>query len=201
MIMNRRLFLYVFIFVNIFFFLSACSQTVTQEQKSALLKKELGLESDAGLDYENVKHLMFLHKYPAEGDKKLSADAVALARKMIADGKSYFPVVEYSEAILSYPTPEIVLAFANGFLRVAQVRIDKKKPDLSKPMNENDLEWYFKGSAFYYNLAIDFAKKINQEFSVGQLKAINATLTCIDKTLVDPMTNVERPCELIAEHS
>lgn len=185
------------VFLPLLLAVTACAQDISGEEKAALRKEVLGLEPGARIDYENIEHLVFLHKYPTEKDKALSAASVALAKESMADGKRLFDRVQYEEAIEAYPTPQIVLAFGNGFLRIAQHYLNKSSPDLSSPLGDHDVQWQFKGAAFYYDLALRFSQRIDEPFDARQHRAIEAAIQCIETSLIDPKYNVDHPCEVV----
>jgi len=172
-----------------FYFLQNHRGSEGKFDRSTLMKNELNISSDAELDYENVNHLVFLYEHASKRDKQFARSSIEVARELMTKENRSFARVEFEDAILSYPTPDLVLEFANGFLRTAQNYYDIEKPNIDLPMGNNDLKWYLLGSKFYFNLAVEFSSEIDVLFSREKVGKIHATTDCID-TLLDGSAQV-----------
>lgn len=160
-------------------------------------KAESGLSNFGQLNYENVDHLVLMHQKASRQDIQFSKDSLQLAERMMHEEGNLFPRVELEEAITSYPTPEIVIKFANGFLNIAQFYLINQEATLKTPVGNNDIKWYLEGSYFYYKLAIDFAEKIDQPFNKNINEKIILTMDCINQLLVDRAFKKTNHCQTI----
>jgi len=168
--------------------------------KIALMEQELGIADDILLSSAKIKHLLFLHKYATKVDKKFAEDSLVIAKISMREEGSLFAREQYEDAAATYPTPDLILAIADGFIRTAQYRIDPANPDLLMPMNDKDLRGYFRGAAHYYRLALEFSVKIDEPFPRGKIIGIIEALKCIDMSLNDIRLNVETPCNIVGDY-
>lgn len=168
-----------------------------RQNRSALLSDELGITHESALDYENLAHLVFLNRHASADDKELAKASITLANKLMIDEGHLFPRVEYEDAILAYPTPDTVLGFANGFLRVAQENIDVDDPNIRASLGNNTVAWYLKGSKSYFQLAMSFADKIAEPFPEDKRLAIRNSLMCIDDFINDAPRTRQTKCSYV----
>lgn len=187
--------------VNLFIFLSfsiifGCKPT-GEIDKVHQKKIESSLSNFGQLNYENVDHLVLMHQKASRQDIQFSKDSLQLAERMMREEGNLFPRVELEEAITSYPTPEIVIKFANGFLNIAQFYLVNEEATLKTPVGNNDIKWYLEGAHFYYKLATEFAEKIDKPFNKDINEKIILTMDCINQLLVDESFKDTNCCQKI----
>jgi hypothetical protein len=146
-------------------------------------KTESGISDFTHLDYENVDHLVLMHKTATTADIQFSKDSMQLAEQQVREQGYLFPRIQLEEALTSYPTPEIVIEFANSFLNVAQYYLSNEVVSLKKPLGDNDIQWYLEGAHFFLKLAMDFSKKIDRPFNRKTSDKIRLTMNCISQIL------------------
>lgn len=160
-------------------------------------KIESSLSKFGQLNYENVDHLVLMYQKASRQDIQFSKDSLQLAERMMHEEGNLFPRVELEEAITSYPTPEIVIKFANCFLNIAQFYLLDEEATLKTPVGNNDIEWYLRGAHFYYKLATDFAEKIDKPFNKNINEKIILTMDCINQLLVNGVFKDTNHCQKI----
>ncbi len=155
----------------------------------------LGASHFSEPDYENVDHLVLLNQKAGPQEIRFSEESIQIAKRMISAEGHLFPRVQLEEALKTYPTPEILLYFADGFLKVAQFHLLNRDATLKTPLGNNDVIWYFEGAYFYYGLAMEFSKKINQPFSQELGNQIALTRQCIRQIVLSEKFVKSSPCE------
>lgn len=146
------------------------------------------------LDYENIDHLLLLNRNASSQDRQLARDSLQLAKRMMGEEGYLFPRVQLEEAITTHPTPEIVLHFANGFLRVAQYYLLHKDANLQTPLGNHDVGWYLRGAMFYYRLASEFSKRVEQPFDPEKSTQVADAENCISRIIADQKFLKVAPC-------
>jgi hypothetical protein len=172
-------------------------QPADEVDRVYLAKTELGIADLAELNYENVDHLVFLYQTADQQQMQFSKESVQLAKRAMSEQANLFPRVQLEEAIMTYPTPEIIIHFANGFLSVAQFYLLNKDANVQTPIANHDVKWYLDGAEFYYRLAVDFTKKIDQPFEKKISDKIISTLSCIEKLFKEKTFMKSSLCEAI----
>ena len=173
------------------------NKELTYEEKNQFLKEKYGVDSALSLDFSNIEHLMVLRSIANENDKYVSKESLRLANDMILSSQSRYPFVEYQEAVYSYPTPEIILGIADGFLRSHQHLYLNKNYKLSDMVHHKNLRNGYEGAKHFYLLAILFAESIGSPVDENEVKEIKSISQCIDDILAskDEDNPVRKPCK------
>lgn len=150
--------------------LGACGAMAESKHEKAA--RILGIEADDNGDYDpsDLTHLVFLHEHATDDDKAQAAQFLETAHDRMLASPSSFPIVEYFEALLAYPTAAALLGTANGFLRTA------------KQAGRAD---YFQKALLYYGLTTDFAAASGERLHPKQhddiVQEIGQTRACIER--------------------
>jgi len=134
----------ILILLSIFFLVTGCNQT---ESKFTQATKALGVEISQPSDFDisNIDHLVFLHQHATEQDKQTAQDMMRAAYDAIMMEPGTSPLIQYSEALMNYPTVASLLGIANGYLRTADRSLIMASGNFTKTDNSGN------PTAKYYN--------------------------------------------------
>lgn len=160
--------------------LGACGASAESKHEKAA--RILGIEANDNGDYDpsDLAHLVFLHEHATDDDKAQAARFLEAAHDRMLASPSSFPIVEYFEALLAYPTAAALLGTANGFLRTA-----KQAGRAAEQSTQNQASDYFRKASLYYGLTTEFAAATGQLLHPKQnddiVHEIEQTQACIEQ--------------------
>ena len=174
-----------------------------QETKFELAEREFGIEikHNTDFDYENLDHLIFLYRHASEKDKEFAKLSLESAYKTMREKPSNFPMEDYRDAAVTYPTPYVMLGFANGFLRTAKRVLRLSNNILQPENNKPSALWYYKGSISYFEFALEFSESINKPFNKEVIAGIKSKISCINNLIAHYNENYNIECEEVYDPS
>lgn len=197
--MNVKHLVYVVTLLFIVISVLACDQ----KTKFELAEREFGIEikHNTDFDYENLEHLIFLYHHASEKDKEFARLSLESAYKTMHEKPSDFPMEDYRDAAVTYPTPYVMLGFANGFLKTAKRVLRLSNGVLQQENNNHSAIWYYKGSIFYFELALEFSEAINGPFDKEVIAEIKSKISCINNKIGHYNKNLSAECEEVYDLS
>lgn len=169
-------------------------------QKWAKAAQILHIRNKDDIRITDLQHLIFLHDHAIEQyERKIVRETVAAIDINRQKDPQSFPSLLYIDAILNYPTPELLIGFANGFLFSAERSVVKNNLSLDDRMTRQGakVRLYYTHAQTFYRLALAFSKAINARLSNHITQQIADTVACVDRKLANFETDGGNYCPSI----